>query len=173
MKENTLGENTFTFELIIKASSKIYRHSLCLFAVNHSVWSMDVTPRKRFPLLIVIFYGRSSLAWARMHDPWLLVSITVVVLNEHFSLFLCQEHFTGNREIVVEAKERKETVYIFKCVDSGVQVKGKINSIVLGAFLSILGNKLIKRYCRMVRLQSVTANPTSQFDLRSFILNCN
>ncbi|KAM3181882.1 hypothetical protein ACTXT7_013485 [Hymenolepis weldensis] len=41
------------------------------------------------------------------------------------------KHFVGNREVIVEAKEKKETVYIFECRDSVVQIKGKVNSIVL------------------------------------------
>lgn len=35
---------------------------------------------------------------------------------------------------MIEVKEKKETVYVFKCVDSVVQVKGKLNSIAMGMF---------------------------------------
>jgi len=41
------------------------------------------------------------------------------------------EHQIGNREIVISEVEAKQTVYIYKCENSVVQVKGKINAITL------------------------------------------
>lgn len=37
----------------------------------------------------------------------------------------------GNQSIVLDKVEIKHTVYIFKCIDSVIQIKGKVNSIVL------------------------------------------
>jgi len=37
----------------------------------------------------------------------------------------------GNREAVIDANDIKETVYIYRCENSTIQVKGKINSIMI------------------------------------------
>ncbi|XP_013402142.1 adenylyl cyclase-associated protein 1 isoform X2 [Lingula anatina] len=41
------------------------------------------------------------------------------------------EHHKGNRNLVISDVELKQVVYMFKCVDSTLQVKGKVNSIVM------------------------------------------
>lgn len=41
------------------------------------------------------------------------------------------EHQNGNRGLVIENPESKQTVYIFKCKESTIQIKGKVNSICL------------------------------------------
>lgn len=41
------------------------------------------------------------------------------------------EYQNGNRNIVIENPEAKQTVYIYKCKDSTIQIKGKVNSICL------------------------------------------
>ena len=41
------------------------------------------------------------------------------------------EYHTGNKNIVIDNANLKQTVYVFKCNDSVVNVKGKVNSIVL------------------------------------------
>ncbi|XP_076457200.1 adenylyl cyclase-associated protein 1-like isoform X3 [Babylonia areolata] len=41
------------------------------------------------------------------------------------------EYHTGNKNIMLDQTELKQTVYVFKCVDSVIQVKGKVNSITL------------------------------------------
>ena len=47
-------------------------------------------------------------------------------------LFLfCQEYLTDNTNTVIEDVNNKQTVYIYKCVNSTIQVKGKVNSITL------------------------------------------
>ena len=43
-----------------------------------------------------------------------------------------QEYQIGNKSLVIEDTNIKQAVYIFKCQDSTVQVKGKINSIIVG-----------------------------------------
>jgi len=41
------------------------------------------------------------------------------------------EYQVGQKELVIVDTERKQTVYIFGCKDSVVQVKGKVNSIAI------------------------------------------
>jgi len=41
------------------------------------------------------------------------------------------EHQIGNKNIVISETESKQTVYIYKCRDSVVQIKGKVNAITL------------------------------------------
>ncbi|KAM7540658.1 hypothetical protein Aperf_G00000040099 [Anoplocephala perfoliata] len=80
------------------------------------------------------------------------------------------EHFTGNREVVVEVKEKKETVYIFKCVDSSIQLKGKVNSIVLDSCkkTSLLFDTVISTIdvinCQSVQVQVTGSMPTINID---------
>ena len=49
-----------------------------------------------------------------------------------FVWLVLQEHQKGNRNIVISDTEMKQTVYIFKCENSTVQVKGKVNAITMG-----------------------------------------
>ena len=46
-----------------------------------------------------------------------------------------QEYHEGNKNIVIGDTSIKQGVYIFRCKDSTVQIKGKINSIVMGKYL--------------------------------------
>lgn len=41
------------------------------------------------------------------------------------------QYQNGNKEIVIDKTELRHTVYIYKCVDSVIQIKGKVNSICL------------------------------------------
>ncbi|KAL8558490.1 hypothetical protein ACOMHN_059231 [Nucella lapillus] len=41
------------------------------------------------------------------------------------------EYHTGNKSIVLDKTELKQMVYVFKCVDSVIQVKGKVHSIIM------------------------------------------
>jgi len=42
-----------------------------------------------------------------------------------------QENQVGNKNIIIENPEVRQTVYIYKCHDSVIQIKGKVNSIML------------------------------------------
>lgn len=42
-----------------------------------------------------------------------------------------QENQANNKNIVIENPETRQTVYIYKCHDSVIQIKGKVNSIML------------------------------------------
>lgn len=48
-----------------------------------------------------------------------------------FFLFL-QENFEQKHDLVVEETELKQVVYVFGCNSCTIQVKGKINSIIVG-----------------------------------------
>jgi adenylyl cyclase-associated protein len=41
------------------------------------------------------------------------------------------EYQKGNRDIVIEIKDMKQCVYVFRCENSVVQIKGKVNSVTL------------------------------------------
>lgn len=43
-----------------------------------------------------------------------------------------QENFEQKHDLVIEETELKQVVYIFGCSSSTLQVKGKINSIIVG-----------------------------------------
>jgi len=45
----------------------------------------------------------------------------------------CLEFFKGNKEIVVDQTTPKQTVYVFQCQDSVIQIKGKVNAITIDA----------------------------------------
>lgn len=46
--------------------------------------------------------------------------------------FLLQENFEQKHNLVIEETELKQVVYVFSCNNSTVQIKGKINSIIIG-----------------------------------------
>jgi len=41
------------------------------------------------------------------------------------------EYQNGNKSIVIEDTEPKHTVYIYRCINSTVQIKGKVNTITV------------------------------------------
>ena len=43
-----------------------------------------------------------------------------------------QEYHKGNKNIVLDDVNMKQQIYIYRCQNSTIQVKGKVNSIVLG-----------------------------------------
>lgn len=45
---------------------------------------------------------------------------------------LLQENFEQKHDLVIEETELKQVVYVFSCNNSTLQIKGKINSIILG-----------------------------------------
>lgn len=53
--------------------------------------------------------------------------------NSLLPLSCCsQEHFEQKHDLVIEETELKQVVYIFSCNNSTLQIKGKINSIIIG-----------------------------------------
>jgi len=43
-----------------------------------------------------------------------------------------QEFQKDNRNLVISETEMKQCVYIYKCENSTIQIKGKVNAITLG-----------------------------------------
>ncbi|VDM33421.1 unnamed protein product [Hydatigera taeniaeformis] len=81
-----------------------------------------------------------------------------------------KENQNENREIVIEIKEKKETVYIFKCNSSIVHVKGKLNSIALDSCkkTSLLFDTVISSVdivnCQDIKIQVTGLMPTINID---------
>jgi adenylyl cyclase-associated protein len=76
------------------------------------------------------------------------------------------EHHKGNREIVIEITDMKQTVYIYKCENSVVQIKGKVNSITVDgckktsvAFENLLGQIEVIN-SQSVEIQTLGTLPT-------------
>ena len=55
---------------------------------------------------------------------------------------ILQEFQENNRELVISEPETSQTVYIYSCKNSTIQVKGKINSMVVGKSQSLNVNSL-------------------------------
>ncbi len=50
----------------------------------------------------------------------------------YFSFFFFhQEYHKGNKNLVIDNVEMNNVVYIYRCQDSNVVIKGKINSVVM------------------------------------------
>lgn len=61
-------------------------------------------------------------------EEWLLCMDLLLQLP-----ILCfQEYQHGNKNVVIQDTEMKQTVYIYKCENSTIHVKGKVNAITLG-----------------------------------------
>lgn len=50
-----------------------------------------------------------------------------------------QENQENVSNLVIEDTELKQVAYIYKCVNTTLQIKGKINSITVGESLWLLG----------------------------------
>uniref|UniRef100_A0A1I7YXM6 Adenylyl cyclase-associated protein n=1 Tax=Steinernema glaseri TaxID=37863 RepID=A0A1I7YXM6_9BILA len=76
------------------------------------------------------------------------------------------EYFKDNKEIIVNVKDMKQTVYIFKCENSVIQVKGKCNSITLDGCkkTSVVFDSLLSQVelinCQSVQIQTLGPMPT-------------
>jgi adenylyl cyclase-associated protein len=42
------------------------------------------------------------------------------------------ENYDNNRELIVETTELKQVVYIYNCNNSVIQIKGKVNAVIIG-----------------------------------------
>jgi len=62
--------------------------------------------------------------------------ITVKNLQQETQSQCCcdavQEYQKDNRNLVISDTEMKQTVYIYKCENCTIQIKGKVNAITLG-----------------------------------------
>jgi len=76
----------------------------------------------------------------------------------------------GNKNIVIDETSIKQAVYIYKCTDSAIQVKGKVNSISLDScvktaivFENIVGSIEVVN-CKSVQIQATGKVPTVSLD---------
>lgn len=51
-------------------------------------------------------------------------------------LLLFQENFEQKHDLMIEETELKQVAYIFSCNNCTLQIKGKINSIIVGELFS-------------------------------------
>lgn len=76
------------------------------------------------------------------------------------------EYVVGNRNVVINVKDKKQTVYIYKCEDSVIVIKGKLNSITLDSCrkTSVVFDALVSQCetinCQRVEIQTLGEMPT-------------
>uniref|UniRef100_A0A914WNB2 C-CAP/cofactor C-like domain-containing protein n=1 Tax=Plectus sambesii TaxID=2011161 RepID=A0A914WNB2_9BILA len=76
------------------------------------------------------------------------------------------EYHKGNKAIVFEVEDKKQTVYIYKCTDSVIQIKGKCNSVTVDSCkkTSVVFDSLLAQVeiinCQSVQVQTLGAMPT-------------
>ena len=66
-----------------------------------------------------------------LEDMLYMMEGHVLLLIKSVPLWL-QENFEQKHDLVIEDTELKQVAYVFGCNNSTVQVKGKINSIIIG-----------------------------------------
>ncbi|XP_048508473.1 adenylyl cyclase-associated protein 1 isoform X2 [Athalia rosae] len=80
------------------------------------------------------------------------------------------EYQKGNKDLVIENAEMNNVVYVFRCEDSTLVVKGKVNSIVLDSCrkTSIVFDSLVSSVefvnCQSVQMQVLGKVPTISID---------
>ncbi|ETN84011.1 DE Adenylate cyclase associated [Necator americanus] len=83
-----------------------------------------------------------------------------------FRAFAFREYIVDNPNLVVTATDKKQTVYVYKCQDSVIIVKGKVNSIILDSCrkTSIVFDALLAQCetinCQSVHIQALGEMPT-------------
>uniref|UniRef100_A0A914C9I9 Adenylyl cyclase-associated protein n=1 Tax=Acrobeloides nanus TaxID=290746 RepID=A0A914C9I9_9BILA len=76
------------------------------------------------------------------------------------------ENYRDNKNIVVEINDMKQTVYVYKCENSVLQVKGKVNSVTIDSCkkTSVVFENLLSQVeiinCQSIEVQSLGALPT-------------
>ncbi|VDK59019.1 unnamed protein product [Cylicostephanus goldi] len=76
------------------------------------------------------------------------------------------EYVVGNPNVVINATDKKQSIYIYKCQDSVIVVKGKVNSITLDSCkkTSIVFDAIVAQCeainCQSIQLQSLGEMPT-------------
>ncbi|XP_022914902.1 adenylyl cyclase-associated protein 1 isoform X2 [Onthophagus taurus] len=80
------------------------------------------------------------------------------------------EYQKGNQNLVVEGGEMNNVVYVFRCQDSTIMVKGKLNSIVMDSCkkTSVVFDSLVSSMefinCQSVQMQVLDKVPTISID---------
>lgn len=83
---------------------------------------------------------------------------------------LFQEYQKGNHQLVVENAEMNNVVYVFKCTDSTLVVKGKVNSIFLDSCkkTAVVFDSVVSSIefvnCQSVQMQVLGTVPTISID---------
>uniref|UniRef100_A0A1I7V7Y5 Adenylyl cyclase-associated protein n=1 Tax=Loa loa TaxID=7209 RepID=A0A1I7V7Y5_LOALO len=76
------------------------------------------------------------------------------------------EYYKNNNSVMVEVSDMKQTVYVFKCENSVIQIKGKVNSITLDSCkkTSVVFDSLLSQFevinCQSVQIQTLGSMPT-------------
>ena len=60
------------------------------------------------------------------------------MVNALLCLFCLQEYQENNKNLVISEPLPSQTVYIYSCKNSTIQIKEKVNSVVVGKFSIIL-----------------------------------
>jgi len=85
----------------------------------------------------------------------------------------CVEYQVGNKNIVIADTEPKQTVYIYKCNNSVIQVKGKVNAITVDDCLktAVVFENVVASFeivnCRSVEVQATSKVPSIAVDKTS------
>ncbi|XP_050393449.1 adenylyl cyclase-associated protein 1 isoform X1 [Patella vulgata] len=80
------------------------------------------------------------------------------------------EYHNDNRNILIDKTELKQTVYIYKCVNSTIQIKGKVNSVIMdsckkcGVVFDDILSSLEFVNCQSVQGQVIGRVPTVSID---------
>ncbi|KHJ78774.1 DE Adenylate cyclase associated [Oesophagostomum dentatum] len=76
------------------------------------------------------------------------------------------EYVVGNPNVVIKADNNKQTIYVYKCQDSVIVVKGKVNSITMDSCkkTSIVFDALVGQFecinCQSIQIQTLGEMPT-------------
>jgi len=82
----------------------------------------------------------------------------------------CVEYHTGQKNLVIQDTEMKQTIYVYKCVDCVLTVKGKVNAITLDGCkkVALVFDEAISSVefvnCQSVQAQILVKVPTISID---------
>jgi adenylyl cyclase-associated protein len=82
-----------------------------------------------------------------------------------------QEYQVGNRDLVIDIKDIKETVYIFRCENSLVRINGKVNSIAIGKRNTLTHNQIQSTHIHSLRQLNNIPQQTKQNTSHSHVTN--
>jgi len=83
------------------------------------------------------------------------------------------EYQVGNKEIIISETEVKHTVYIYKCKDSVIQIKGKVNAVTIDdcSKTAVVFENIVASFeivnCNSVEVQAVGKVPSFAVDKTS------
>jgi len=83
------------------------------------------------------------------------------------------EYQVGNKQLVIDQTEVKQTVYIYKCKDSVIQIKGKVNAVTVDdcTKTAVVFENIVASFevvnCNSVEVQSIGKVPSFAVDKTS------